>query len=163
MKEKSLFAAKNRFAADTVSYIIVVTDFRKNTRLLIRYLILRMKGTSQLSSLFGRTVKMLTWKQPSMSVKLLRIYYDKCKQFQVMQSQCMTKKSLNGATTTRKSWEICNFRSSMKWPLKLWSTWTSTQKCLKKKRKMKIVEKWQGKAKILTKNKSLNWTQKGKM
>jgi hypothetical protein len=60
MKEKSLFAAKNRFAADTVSYIIVVTDFRKNTRLLIRYLILRMKGTSQLSSLFGRTVKMLT-------------------------------------------------------------------------------------------------------
>jgi hypothetical protein len=28
---------------------------------------------------------------------------------------------------------------------------------------MKIVEKWQGKAKILTKNKSLNWTQKGKM
>lgn len=29
MKEKSLFAAKNRFAADTVSYIIVVTDFQK--------------------------------------------------------------------------------------------------------------------------------------
>lgn len=60
MKEKSLWSAKNRFAADTVSYFNFVTDFRKNTRMLIRYLILLMKGTSHRSLLFGKTVKVLT-------------------------------------------------------------------------------------------------------